>query len=259
MSIKQYIAEAEKQYNLRLKTIVPLDDEAMTKIEMAMAKYQPLSISRPNKTIMQRQPLDFPNVESGEVYIVDMCFGLPAAPHIIRADIRKVLDAPENFVFVRNKNEPGELQSEILNAIADIEAEAAKKGLVPAAILDDPTYSEGITYEQTYGNEYNAALLGYLATVEKERKDAVQKVVNMPFSWLDLPDRKDQEPVQDDSNFNAHIPDAPLVSPPTKKHPNVNYSIFGNFDPSASEVRRIYKDEKGNKVVLTRKIADGEK
>ena len=134
MALKQYINEAEKQYNLRLKTIVPLDDSVMDRIENYLVKYNPLSISRPNKTILQREPLDFPNVDAAEVYIVDMTFGLPAAPHVIRADLRKLLDAPENFVFVRNRNEPGEIESERLNALADIELEAAKRGLKPAAL-----------------------------------------------------------------------------------------------------------------------------
>jgi hypothetical protein len=256
MNIKRYIAEANKEYHLRLKTIVPLDDEAMDKIEMCVAKYQLLAISRPIKTILQRAPLDFPNVESGEVYIVDMSFGLPTAPHIIRADIRKALNAPENYVFVRNKNEPGEIQSEIANAVADIEAEAFKKGLKLAAILDDPDYNIAIDYEQSYGNAYNSAFLGYLASVEKERKDAIQRVETAPFNWLDLPDRKDQEPVQDDSNFNAHIKDAPVVGGVKASTPKVNYSVFGSFDPSANEIRRVYKDDKGNKVVLTRKLGD---
>ena len=256
MDIKHYIAENEKQYHLRIKTIVPLDDEAMNKIELCVAKYQPLYISRPYKTILQRAPLDFPNVEVGEVYVVDMTFGLPAAPHIIRADIRKVLDAPENYVFVRNKNEPGEWQSEILNAIADIEAEATSKGLRLSALLDDPEYNEAVTYEQSYGNDYNAAFLGYLLKVEQERKDAVQRIENAPFTWLDLPDRKDQEPVQDDSNFNANIKDAPVVGGKVSSTPNVNYSIFGSYNPSANEVRRVYKDNEGQKVVLTRKLGD---
>ena len=33
MAIKKYLTESEKRYYLRLKTIVPLDDEAMDKIE----------------------------------------------------------------------------------------------------------------------------------------------------------------------------------------------------------------------------------
>jgi len=98
MELKQYLTETEKQYNLRLKTIVPLDDGLMDRIETCVARYNPVSVSRPKKTILQRTPLDFPNVTCAEVYIVDMTFSLPTAPHVLRADIRKLLDAPENYL-----------------------------------------------------------------------------------------------------------------------------------------------------------------
>jgi hypothetical protein len=259
MAIKEYIAN--KEYHLRLKTIMPLDDEIMDRIEMALGRYMPVSVSRPTKTILQRQPLDFPNVDAAEVYIVDMVLGIPAAPHVVRADIRKVLDAPENYVFVRNRNEPGELQSEIINALSDIETEAEKRGLTLMPLLTDPDYNDAENPDGSglYGTEYNTALLGYLAKIEQERKDSIQRVVTAPFTWLELPDRKDQEPVQDDSNYNAHIKDAPMVAPAPSLKPDVSYNIFGNLDPNARQIRRVYQDAKGNKIVLSRKLSDGVK
>jgi|SRR5882672_7149588 len=252
MALKQYITEAEKQYNLRLKTIVPLDDSVMDQIENYLVKYNPLSISRPSKTILQREPLDFPNVDAAEVYIVDMTFGLPAAPHVIRADLRKLLDAPENFVFVRNRNEPGEIESERLNALADIELEAAKRGLKPAALLNDPDYDEAEhDHQGLYGTDYNAELLKYLGTVEEERHKMQEVVDNAPFKWLPLSD-------QDTSNYNQNVKDAPFVAKATTK-PDVRQHILGSFDQSQATIRRTYLDGSGKKVVLTRKLASGEK
>lgn len=256
MDIKQYITESQKEYHLRLKTIVPLDDEAMDRIEMMVAKYQPISIARPKKTMMQRQPLDFPNVEFAEVYMLDMTFAQPIAPHILRADLRKTLDAPENYVFVRNRSEPGEIQTQILNAVSDIKAEAESKGLLAVALLDDPDYNEALTYPEMYGTDYNESLLGYLGQVEQDRKDAIAKIPASFFTWLDLPDRKDQQPVQDDANYNADIKDAPYNGKAKKLE--VDFSIFGNFNPESGEIRRTYKDKNGKKVVLTRKLKDAE-
>jgi hypothetical protein len=253
MDIKQYLLESEKQYHVRLKTIVPIGDEEMDKIEMMVAKYQPISISRPHKTILQRVPLDFPNIEAAEVYIVDMTFAIPIAPHVLRADIRKVLDTAENFVFVRNRAEPGELQTDILNAMGDIEEEAKTKGLIKVAMLDDIDYNESVQHQDLYGQDYNESLISYLGTVEQERKDTIARVATAPFAWLDLPDRKDQEPVQDNTNYNKDIKGAPFAKPPVKKV-DVNYSIFGNFDPENDELRRVYRDKNGKKVVLTRKL-----
>jgi hypothetical protein len=252
MDLKQYLTEAEKQYHLRLKTIVPLDDGIMDRIENYLAKYQPLNISRPNKTILQREPLDFPNVDAAEVYIVDMSFGLPAAPHVIRADLRKLLDAPENYVFVRNRQEPGEIESDRLNALADIELEATKRGLKPMALLNDPDYDEAEhDHQNLYGTDYNAELLKYLETVEDERHKMQEVVDNAPFKWLPLSD-------QDTSNFNEHVKDAPFVKAPSGTA-DVRQSMLGSFDQSRATIRRTYTDGSGKKVVLSRTLGSGEK
>lgn len=259
MSLQHYITESEKQYKLRLKTVVPIDDGIMDRLEISLAKYDPLAISRPQKTILQRTPLDFPNIEAAEVYIVDMTLRLPAAPHVLRADIRKLLDAPENFVFVRDVNEPGELETMKLNAFADMDVEAERRGLRPASKLLDPDYSEAdAESECLYGADYNEALIGYLSSVEKERQETVARVEQAPFKWLDLPDREDQEPVQSTANFNAHIKDAPYVTLKSTTKPDVSQSILGNMDLSKYMLRRVYVDSNGNKVVLSRKLTGEE-
>lgn len=254
MDLQKYLTEAEKQYHLRLKTIVPLDDAIMDRLENFLARFQPLEITRPSKTILQREPLDFPNVQAAEVYIVDMTLGQPAAPHVLRADIRKLLDAPDNFVFVRTRNEPGEIESQRINALADIELEATRRGLTPAAVLNDPDYSDSEEHDNAslYGTDYNDALIGYLSSVEKERHDAVARVENAPFKWLDLPD-------QDTSNYNANIKDAPFVTLKPKKTPDVSQNMLGSFDPSRRSVRRLYTDKNGNRVVLSRQLGGEEK
>jgi hypothetical protein len=247
MELKQYLTEAEKQYHLRLKTIIPLDDEVMDKIEACVAKYNPLTISSPKKTILQQVPLDFPNVTAAEVYIVDMSFGLPAAPHVLRADIRKVLDAPENYVFVRTQNEPGEIETARLNALADMELEADRRGLKPADVLSDPHYSEADhDAPELYGSNYNAALLDYLGKIETERHEAVTRVEQAPFHWL---------PLADHVNYNKDIKDAPFVGKP-KGSPVITQSILGS-QSNHGKIRRPYIDSKGNRVVLTRDLTGG--
>lgn len=249
MSLQQYITESEKQYYLRLKTIVPIDDDVMSRIEQALAKYNPLEISRPAKTILQRTPLDFPNVEAAEVYMIDMVLGLPAAPHVIRADMRKVLNAPENYVFVRDCNEWGEIETMRLNALTDIELEAERRGLLPAALLGVPDYDEAEEHDNTslYGTDYNDALISYLSSVEKEKREERPP----PFEWLKLPDQHVEPP---GPNYNSHIKDAPFITLKAKKKPDVNQSMLGNLDLSKHTVRRVYVDRNGKKVVLSRKL-----
>lgn len=260
MDLKQYITESEKQYRLRLKTVTPIDDDKMDQIENYVARYNPISISRPSKTILQREPLDFPNVLAAEVYIVDFIFGLPCAPHVLRADLRKLLDAPENYVFVRDMNEWGEIETARLNALADIEAEAERRGLKLAPLLTDPDYNDAEhDHAEMFGTDYNAALVAYLSDVEKEKRVAREKVETAPFKWLDLVDGAEGFPEQDKSNYNANIDDAPFVTWKPKKKPDVSQSILGSLDLSRGEIRRVFVDAKGNKVVLKRTLGGEEK
>lgn len=246
MELKQYLTEAEKQYHLRLKTIVPLDDATMDRIERYLAKYDPVSVSRPKRTILQKAPLDFPNVTEAEVYIVDMAFGLPAAPHVLRADIRKLLDAPESYVFVRTRNDPGEVENARMNALADMALEADRRGLRPADLLTDSEYGEADRATGLFGTDYNMALVNYLISVEHERRKTVEHVQGAPFRWL---------PVAERDHYNAEIPEAPFVAFKPTMEP-IEQHMMGNIDSLRGEMRRTYLDKEGNRVVLTRKLGE---
>jgi hypothetical protein len=263
MDIRKYIAESEKRYRLRIKTVVPLNDELVSKIENVIAKYDPIEIERATKTIIQRHPLDFKNVENAEVWIIDVVFALPASPVDVREAVRKALDAPETFVVVRTINEPMEIQTAYLNAVTDIEKEAAERNLSPASLLStDPEYHEydEVDANTLAGNEYNSAFLYHLAQVQKERKDMRVKIdpASTLFNWMKMPNRKDQEPVQDDTDFNKGIDGAPQVSPKKTKIKFQNKSIMGDVNDEEKVVTRVYKDKNGKKVVLSRKYGKEE-
>lgn len=244
---------------MRLKTVVPLDDEAMDRVEMTVAKYQPLFISRPKKTIIQRQPIEFPAYQNAEVFIADFTFAMPVAPSVLRDDIRKTLGAADEAVYVRNDAEPGELEMEHLNALADIDAEATKKKLKPVARLDDPGYHEidEVEHADMYGNEYNAAFLSYLARVRKEQEDRSVHAANAPFRWLDIR-REPIIPRRDD--YNANIVGAPKVAPEDVDRSTDTRHSLGHFMlANGKQVRRMYVDDEGNRVVLARDVARDDK
>lgn len=255
MDIKSYIADAAKQYQLRIKTIYPLDDAAMDRVERAVMKFQPLEIGRPKKTIMQRHPLDFVGVEAAEVWMVDILFGQPASPTVVRADVRRALALPETHVVVRSHNEAIEIETLRQNAMQDIEAEAARRGLVPASLLsDDPAYAETAEVDGTslFGDAYNGALLAYLGKVEDERAERQQKTDKAYFKWLGVT----PEPTPAAENFNAGIEGAPVVKPATapkglKPH---NSSLQGVVDDRQTPISRVYLDKAGKRVVLSRTL-----
>ena len=251
MNIKTYITETTKQYERRLKTVVPLDDAAMDAIEIALAKYQPLKLSSPRKTMLQSHPVDFVNIVAAEVYIVDMTFGLPCSADVMREDIRKALDAPETFVVVRYSNEAEEIEGERKEAANELEAERVKKGWRFGALLDtahEYPETDEADAKDYYGDDYNGAFVNYLDFVRKEREDMVVKAANAPFVWLDIPDRKSQEPVQDDSDFNKDIPGAPQVYSKKPYGKTITDQTIDGSVVDRKKVTKLYKDKNGNRV-----------
>ncbi len=249
---QQYLLDAERQYHMRIKAIVPLDDAAMDRIEQALMKYDPIAISKPYKTIVQRAPMDFPQITAAEVVILDVVLGLPAAPHVVREDLRRVLNAPEDYIVVRNKDEPGEIETDRLNAIADIDLEAARKGLRQASLLADLAYDDAeMEGPQLFGNAYNSAFLSHLRQIEQERGDLRYKAANVPFKWLDVPDTRDQV------TSGPEIPGAPKITARIIKRTDPVMRGLDNADVRR-EVRKVFVDAKGERVVLTRNLTDAQ-
>jgi hypothetical protein len=142
MSIIKYLAESERTYHYRIKTVFELDDAAMDQIERVLAKYVPVDIKAVKKTIIQKNPLDFPNVDAAEVYILDIALQLPASGYVLAQEIKLALAIPDKFVVVRSSNDPTSLETDRLNAEKDIHDQAEKKGLLHASLLLAPKYEE---------------------------------------------------------------------------------------------------------------------
>lgn len=263
MDFADYLELSEKKYHLRLKTVIPLNDLEMSRIERVVSKYDPLYVSSPSKTMIQKNPLDFDReVENAEVWIVDFIFGLPADPMVIREDIRKTLNAPERFVIVKTRNDPTEIETLRLNAIEEIEQEAKKRKLKPASLLnDEPEYIEGNGNiddgKNLFGNDYNNSLLYYLQQVRDKRVDPVYQTKNTLFDYLDLPKRNEQEPYQTDDNYNEKI--SPIKVHPKKSDVKIDIpikSIMGGIDDQNRTISKVFKDENGKRIVISRKFGD---
>ncbi len=105
-SLKQYLAESEKTYKFRLRSINEISDEHMDKIESHMKKYNMESMSAFKKTIMQSKPRGFGDVGPNEVYISDMELKLPATPniHLGIVDVRDVAKAHVDAILNQGSN-----------------------------------------------------------------------------------------------------------------------------------------------------------
>jgi len=246
MSIQTYIAEAEatRRYSFRLKTVVPMDDAAVGAVERTLAKYMPHSVSRAKKTPIQAEPLDFRGIQNAEVWIIDFVLCMPGSAYVLQQDIRNALNIPDKYIIIRNVMEPGEQESRKIAALAEIDAEAEKLGLRAAPLLGDEESDDA--KNELYGDAYNRGFLGFLRKVQTERED--QKVVTKSplFQWVG--DKIEQEPDQSTEDFNAGIKDAPTVGDAK--------DAYDDEDVDPCEVRKVFLDKNGKRVVLTRKIGE---
>jgi len=239
MNLKQYIAEAERVYNYRLKSVLPLDDAAMDRLETAILKYQPLDITRPIKTMLQKNPLDFPNVSAAEIYMCDLTLGLPASSYALQNEIRVALGTPDSHIVVRGYNDPTEVETNRLNTMAELDADARDNGLEPRGLLTDPHYNEADPVNsELYGNSYNSKFLNYLRKVEKEDADKNKvDAQNSLFSWMDLPKA---DVADDDGEYNKNIKDAPTVGNKNGETINTGASNQGNMVDNKRTYKRLY-------------------
>lgn len=235
-SFHEYLAESVKEYQYRIKSIVPIDDAFLDRLETVLRKYDIVDVSSPKRTMVQKNPLDFKDIGHAEVYIVDVTTRIPASSYIMLQELRGVLNIPEKYLVVRGTNEPLELQTQAIQAFAEIEAEASEKGLTQAPLLDaSPDYEE-VDYdaqpEPAYGDAYNKKFLNYLGNVKHERPDmtAEPSTEKKPakFSWLaGAGEVKAQDPA--------------------------DVGVHGNFEDKKKSYRRTYSNSEGKPVAIQRK------
>ena len=250
MDFKQYVAATERSYEYRVKTAMPLTDVEMDKIERVVLKYDPTDISRPRKTMMQKNPLDFKNVGAAEIYIVDLTLGMPASSYVLQNEIRMALGAPEDHVIVRGYNDPTEVESERLVAADEMAEEADKLGLKPSGLLNDPTYSEVTTPTDLYGAVHNQRFLDALRTVQKER-DSARKIdaPNALFKWMDMP----KETLDDEGDYNKDIKGAPGLGKAGGSTDDDGTSNQGNLTDRKRTYKRQY-GKNGERTMLSREV-----
>lgn len=211
-SFSDYIEQSEREYSVRIKTLVPLDDQAVEYIERILNKYVLKDMTKPVKTIMQKHPMDFSDVNNAEVYIVDVVTALPISAYVLQQELKLALNIPEKYIVVRNANDPREVENQNQAARDEIDMTAMDKKLSPASRLSTcQEYDDdelGTLEEPVYGDEYNSKFLEYLAQIKADR----ERFAVIPHSDGLNVGGEVADPVVVDSpqnDFNEKIVDAP--------------------------------------------------
>ena len=204
----EYIEQLKTKHEIRVKIAVPLEDGQLDKIEKHLEKYDAERITAPHKLILQKRPLDFPDLESAEVQIIDFTAGLPVSNEVLKVEIAKLLNCTERYVVVRHATDPRETQDDVAkNALQNDKAGKAKLGTDY-----DNSEKNDIKPEEAFGDTYNTNLLKELKKLSDERRKETPKIAD--------PDVPATEPeVGDGAGTQKNSPLTKLVKPtlPTRR------------------------------------------
>lgn len=234
-SFYEYLAEAKREYKYRIKIAAQVTDELLDRLEYALRLYDVVEVGKPTKSIIQDNPLDFPELRAVEVWTIDVTLERAVSTYTMMQQLRQELNVPEDYIVVRDFNEPKELENVRHAELNAIEAEADKDGMEPVALLDHLPDAE--EYDPSFGDEYNQKLLDYLSKVraEGETEDGPAKTM---FGLLkDMKDVEREDFNKDKDGVKpAHIQDAK-----GKPEEPLDVSAWGNFDSRSTAAKRTYK------------------
>lgn len=164
----EYLTERVRTYNFRLKFACDVNDSTMTKLETALEKFGLESISKPTKTAIQQNPMDFQNISNAEIFIIDVTVKYPTTPQVLTALIHQTLGFPESHIMVRSEQATTNIETD--------QTEIPQERLEKTPLLQTP-------YEDTkeppqYGDRFNRDFLQQLKSTfnvkfaEKTNSDA---------------------------------------------------------------------------------------
>ena len=193
-TLLEYMETLQQTHDVRIKLACECNDDACDRIEKHLEKYDAEKITRPSKTILMRRPLDFPNLDMAEVYIIDFTSNLPVSTEMLKQELAKLLNISEGLIVVRMANEPRELEAQ-----HDEEAEKFLKEpkKLQAKLGTDYSKDEssGKKADELYGDKYNTKFLKELKKLSDERKkeNKTPKVVKDPDVPVTEPESGDSK------------------------------------------------------------------
>lgn len=165
-TLLEFVQDNEKDYPIRIKTTFELDSDALDRVERHLKKYDVIEVSKPERIMLQANPIDFPENHGWEIYITDAVTRLPVSYDVLQAELVKLLCVHASQIKVRNPNAPREEE-------AEAQEEKAKEEEYHVR-LTDPKYAEvEKDKKQYFGDDFNAEFLKGLQT--KERKPVFAK------------------------------------------------------------------------------------
>jgi hypothetical protein len=178
-SLKQYLTEAEKEYNYRIKFLGEVSDEQMEVVEAELRKYDLKTMKSPSKTIYQTAPMDFEEGVSGEVSIADFTTARPLSKDTVRDIIAQKLGIPETYVKVRSENDPLDDALVVEDDERTLQdAVTANNSNADDALLMNDYPADEHKATDYHGNDFNTKFVAELMKLVKQRDTHVSNYMD---------------------------------------------------------------------------------
>ena len=197
-SLKTYITESLKSYNYTIKIAGDVDKNFIDMFKYNLNKFDPIRISDPTKTPIQKDPYGFPNLNNQSVTIIKADFRYPATEPMIQ-QIAQLLGYNVNMVRVISSQYDDSINSE-----AEGYANEMK---------DSPLLTHEEMGEQPGAKEANKAYGdSYLSSIKDQMKGST---IDIPYAGQKTPNSFDPfKPYLDDEKMGDKSPMSTITRPP---------------------------------------------
>lgn len=197
-SLKHYIVESVKTYNYTIKIAGEVDKNFIDMFKFNLKKFDPIKISDPVSTPIQKSPYGFPEVSNQPITILKAEFRYPATEPMIQ-QIAQLLGYNVNMVRAVQTGFDDSIDSEASAYANEMEHSPV---LTHTEMEEQPGAKEA---SKAYGDSY-------LTSIKDQAKDSK---INIPYAGKETPDAFDPfKPYLDDKKLGDKSPMSTITRPP---------------------------------------------
>ncbi len=189
--------ESVHTYNYTIKIAGQVDKNFLDMFKYNLNKFDPVNISEPKSTPIQKDPYGFPNLSNQSVTIIKAEFRYPATEPMIQ-QIAQLLGCQVDMVRVVSTNFDDSINSEMVG----YENEMSHTPLLNHPELEEQPDAKAAN--KAYGDSY-------LQSIKDQAKDSK---INIPYAGKETPDSFDPfKPYLDDKKMGDKSPMSTITRP----------------------------------------------
>lgn len=202
-SLKQYIAESVHTYDYTIKIAGEVDKNFLDLFKFNLKKFDPIEISDPKATPIQKDPYGFPDIKNEPVTIIKAKFRYPATEPMIQ-QMAQLLGHNVNYVRVVNSKYDDSVNSEV----ESYENEASHSPVLTHEEMEEQPGAKAAS--KAYGNQY-------LDSIKEQSKDEFSGK-DIKYAAKKTPDSFDPfKPYTDDKQLGSKSPMSTITRPAKPK------------------------------------------